>query len=196
MVTATLPPLTVQNAVQAMIAAREKVRVHQRAYEGLRQRMDLRATSRARSEWGLATLEYIEASVAVAEAEDRQSPVWAASRSRGRMFSTADPGHARCEQAWLNYQRARKTASVSIIATKRGQWREAFVDWLQELIARRTDEDQQHVQELRDRLEDGERLHANDAFRAPSRAQELVHASRERTRQESIRRNTMGGPQS
>lgn len=61
MATATaLPPPTVHDAAQALSAARERVREHQRVYDKLRHRRDIRATCRARSEWGLAILEFIE----------------------------------------------------------------------------------------------------------------------------------------
>src|SRR5712691_7476764 len=76
--TALLPP-TVRDAALALHAARERVRTHQRGYDRLRHRGDLQATSRARSEWGLAILEFIEASVTLAEAKDHRSAAWAAS---------------------------------------------------------------------------------------------------------------------
>jgi hypothetical protein len=129
MATATaLPPPTVHDAARALNAARESVRTYQRVYERLRRRRDLRATCRARSEWGLAILEFVEATVALAEARDHRSPAWAASTSRGRMFSTVDTGHEQCEQAWRDYQDARKTGNMTIVAAARAQWREAFVN--------------------------------------------------------------------
>ena len=186
--TALLPP-TVRDAALALYAARERVRMHQRGYDRLRRRGDLQATSRARSEWGLAILEFIEASVTLAEAKDHRRAAWAASTSHGRMFSIANPGHAQCERAWRDYQEARKTGNMTIVTAARGQWREAFVAWLQELISRSTDEDQQHLQEVRDLLDDSQRL---DPGAAPgNRAAALTRASREHARQESIRRDTM-----
>jgi hypothetical protein len=155
--TALLPP-TVRDAALALHAARERLRTHQRGYDRLRHRGDLQATNRARSEWGLAILEFIEATVTLAEARDHRSPVWAASTSPGRMFGIANPGHARCERAWRDYQEARKTGNMTIVTAARGQWREAFVAWLQELITRSADEGQQHLQEVRDLLDDSQRL--------------------------------------
>jgi len=80
---------------------------------------------------------------------------------------------------------------MTIVTAARGQWREAFVAWLQELITRSTDEDQQHLQEVRDLLDDSQRLDPGDAAPASpgSRAGELRRASRERARRESIRRD-------
>jgi hypothetical protein len=97
-------PLTVREAARALHEAREAVRRHGQHYARLRTGLDTRSTTRARIELGMAVLEFVNATVALAEAEDRADPVWAATRSRDLiMFIDADPAHVQCEQAWTGY---------------------------------------------------------------------------------------------
>jgi hypothetical protein len=187
---AVISLLTVQDATRAYREARDRVRMHQNGYDRLRRGRDILATTRARAEWGLAVLEFVDANVALAEAEDRRNPSWAAMKSGRKMFGITKPSHALCEKAWQDYQEIRKTGSVTAIDAARARWREEFVTWFQDLATLRAKEDAQHAQELRGRLDDSERLDADDAFpRQRSRASELVHAAREREREESIRRD-------
>jgi hypothetical protein len=170
--------------------------MHKQSDDRLRRGMDLLVITRARTDWGLAVLEWIEASVALAEAEDRQDPVRAATTRRDqKTLEVADPGRSHCDRSWDDYQEVRKTCDQAAVTAVRAVWRDAFVSWFQGLAAQRATEDQRHVQELRHRLDDSERLDPGDAFPAPPSglAEELVHASRERARQESIRRDTMRG---
>jgi len=57
------PPLTIPDASRSQIEALGRVWMHQSSYARLRHRQDITATTRARADWGLAVLEFIEASV-------------------------------------------------------------------------------------------------------------------------------------
>jgi hypothetical protein len=188
-------PLTLSDANRALREALESVGMHKRSHEQLRTRLDFRATARARNDLGLAALEVVNIIVAVAEAEDRLDPVWAESRNRGRpMFAAAGPGHDRCEQAWRAYQQARKTGDHGAIAVARELWRDELVDWHVQLHEQRCSEDQERAEKLSWRVDESTRLDAGDAFPAEphSRREAVVRASRERERQESIRRANNG----
>jgi hypothetical protein len=191
-----LPPLTVHEAGRALSAAFDRVRMHKHGYDRLRRGKDILVITRARTDWGLAVLEWIEASVALAEAEDRRDPVWAGTaRHRQQALKVADPSRSQCDRSWSDYQEARRTGDQAAVTVARAAWRDACVTWFQGLAAQRATEDQQHAQELRHRLDDSERLDPEDAFPSPpsSLAEELVRAGKERARQESIRRDTMRG---
>lgn len=185
---------TAPAAARAQREALERVRLHQRSYSRLRCGRDIRAITPARTEWGLAVLEWINALVAWAEAADRRNPVWAAAEARGlTMFRTADPSHAECEQAWADYQEARRMGDQAAVTAARDAWYATLVDWHRELTSRRAEEDEQHVEDLLRSLDASDRLDPSDAFPPPpgSRAAELVRASRERARVESVRRDRM-----
>lgn len=188
-----LPALTVPAAVEAQREAFKRVRMHAPGYDRIRRGRNPEAIAKARSEYGMAVLEWIEASVAVAEAEDRRDPVWAGEAGRTRdMFQNAGPGHARCDQAWRDYQKARLAGNVEAIAAARADWRITFVSWLQEWSAQLAAEDEWHVAELLSRLDEAGRVDPQDAFPSPpsSRAEELVRIARERERRDSIRRDS------
>ena len=62
--------MPVPEAVQAVRSALDRVRMSQRRYAEVRRRASPAAVARVRTDWGLAVLEWIEASVALAAAED------------------------------------------------------------------------------------------------------------------------------
>jgi hypothetical protein len=181
-------PLTVPEAARAVREAQAAVGRHGQHYARLRTALDIRATTRAHSELGCAVLEFVNACVALAEAEDRIDPVWAAARSRGRpMSTTAGGGH---DEAWREYQEARRTGDQDAVAAARGVWRNALVDWQLQLHKRRAAEDQEKVEKLSRRLDESTRQHPGIAFPPPprSRREAVVRAAREREREQSIRR--------
>jgi hypothetical protein len=163
---------------------------HKPSYERLRSGSDIQATTRARNEFGLAVLEYVNATVALAEARDRIGPEWAASTSRPRMFTKPDPSHDRCEQAWREYQAARRSGDLVGVLAARDVWGDEFRAWAFGLHSRCVAEDEAHAEQVRRRWDASHRLHPEDAVggRPSSRAWEIVDESRERDRQESIRR--------
>jgi hypothetical protein len=164
-------PLTVSEAKRALSEALEAVRMHKQSYEKVRGRLDARVTARARNELGLAVLEVVNAIVAVAEAEDRVDPVWAASRNRGRpMFTAAGPTHGRCEQAWRAYQEARKSCDHDAIARAHDIWRGELVDWHVQLHEQRCAEDQEQVEKLSRRQDKSTWMRPGDAFPPPPRS--------------------------
>jgi hypothetical protein len=112
------PPLTVDAAARARIEALSRVRMQQAAYFRIRRGARLADISLARSEWGLAVLEMIEALVAEAEAEDRRDPVLAANRCL-LAGSPAGSAHGACDRAWRDYQEIRKTGDQAAIAAAR-----------------------------------------------------------------------------
>jgi hypothetical protein len=183
-------PMTVQDAAQAERQALDRVRMHKIGYDRLRRRLDIQATNRSRVELAMAVLEFVEAAVALAEAKDRRDPASAAMASRDlRMFRVSDPVHDRCECAWRDYQETRQTGVHAAITAARDAWRSALVDWAQMLHVRRGIEDEQYVDELRQRLDNSQRLDPGDVFPSPSRsrAEELARASRGRERRDSLR---------
>ena len=194
------PSLSVDDAARAEFEARMRVRMQQNAYAQIRRGREEIATTRARSEWGLAILEFIEATVAHAEARDRRDPAWAAMTADGKsMFGTATPGHVPCDKAWREYQEARRTGNITKIEAARAAWRDELVSWFQALAIRSATEDQRHLAKLRGQLDDGDRPlrdHQNEEDESDpiedlppvsSRVEELVRASLERERQEAIR---------
>jgi uncharacterized membrane protein YccC len=124
--------------------------------------------TRARTDWGLAVLEWIEASVALAEAEDTRDPARAASDSRSRRITVeTGPVRSRIESSWRRYQQVRKNGGQAQIAQARAQWREALVDWFQALAEQRAAEDGQHAAERPPEPEQA----ADPAAAAPRRGQ-------------------------
>jgi hypothetical protein len=184
------PPLSVADATRAQAEAYARLRLQQAAYGRLRRGARQTDITRARSEWGLAILEWIDAGVA--EAEDRRDPVMAANRSR-QAGSPAASWHGECDRAWRDYQEIRKTGHEAAITAARVAWRAALVDWMQALAARAAAEDEQHVAARLGRLDDADRLHRGDAFPTPParRVQQLVRESRHRLRQESLRQDRL-----
>jgi hypothetical protein len=173
-------PLSVRDAARAVREARDATRRHGAAYARLRTGLDKRATTRAHNEFSFAILEFVNACVALAEAEDRVDPVWAAARNHGQPMSTvAGPD---CDQAWCDYQVVRQSGDRDAIEAARHVWRDAFVDWQLQLHKRRVVEDQDHAEKVSRRLDDSKRLHPGDAFPPPprSRSESLVRESRER----------------
>ena len=83
------PPLTVSDASRNQVGALARVWMHQSSYARLRHRLNITATTRARADWGLAVLEFIDASMVLAAAKDHRSPLWAAATARERMFTLA-----------------------------------------------------------------------------------------------------------
>jgi len=179
-------PLAVAEAAHARAVAYSRVRMHQASYFKIRGGVNRAAIARARADWGLAVLEWIDACVAEAEAEDRRDPLWAAYRSR----RTATGSSRDCDRAWHAYQEIRKTRDQAAVTAARAAWRTALVDWMQELAARRAAEDEQSAAQVQQRLDEaGARVGVHPS--TANRARKLVHASREREREDSIRRSMM-----
>lgn len=143
--------LTVPVARRAQYEALGRVRICDVAYSRIRKRRDLEATKRALSDVGIAILEWIEAAITLAEAEDHRDDPVAARQTIQTLFP--DAAHVELENAWQTYMEARKVGGKALIATTRAAWRVELVCWFEALIARRTAEDEQHAKELRD--EDG-----------------------------------------
>jgi hypothetical protein len=153
---AALPPagpdavLPVPEAVQAVRSALDRVRMSQRRYAEVRRRASPAAVARVRTDWGLAVLEWIEASVALAAAEDGRGPGRAASEGHSRRITVeAGPARGAIESAWRRYQQARRDGAPDQAAVARAHWRAALVDWFQALAQQRATEDLQHAQQRR-----------------------------------------------
>ena len=141
---APAPFRSVPDAAQAVRYALDRVRMNQRGYAGTRLRASPAVVTRARTDWGLAVLEWIEASVALAEAEDERDPARAASDGRSRRITVeTGPVRGRIESCWRRYQQVRRNGGPDQIALARAQWREALVDWFQALAEQRAAEDGQ-----------------------------------------------------
>ena len=139
---APAPSGSVPGAAQAVRQALDRVRMNQRGYARTRLRASPAVVTRARTDWGLAVLEWIEASVALAEAEDERDPARAASDSRSRRITVeTGPVRGRIESSWQRYQQVRRNGGPDQIALARAQWREALVDWFQALAGQRAAED-------------------------------------------------------
>jgi hypothetical protein len=136
-------------------------------YYRLRQGLNTVAITRARTECVFAILAWIDTVAAEAAAEDRQDPAFAASASAARqVFKVAGPCNAACEHLWRSYQAARKCGGEAAITAARAAWRDAFVVGCQELAVRWAKEDDRHVEELHQRLDEGHRLKYTGVFRA------------------------------
>jgi uncharacterized membrane protein YccC len=147
---AAAPSRSVPDAVEAVRHSLDRVRMNQRGYARVRLRASAAVVTRARTDWGLAVLEWIEASVAQAEAEDARDPARAASDSRSRRITVeTGPVRGRIEASWRRYQQVRKNGGPDQIARARAQWREALVDWFQALAGQRAAEDGQRTRERR-----------------------------------------------
>jgi hypothetical protein len=184
-------PLSVRDAARVEREVLDAVlRRHKPNHERLRSGSDIQATTRARNELGLALLDLVNATVALAEAKDRIGPGWAASTSVSRMFTRADPSHDRCEEAWRAYQGARRAGDLAAVVAAREVWRDEFRAWAVELHDRHTAEDEAHAEQVRRRWDESHRLRPEDGVggRPRGRAWEIVDESRERERRESIRR--------
>ena len=145
---AALP--SVREAAQAVRRSLDRVRMSQRSYAGVRRGAAPAALTRARTDWGLAVLEWIEASVTLAAAEDARDPARAASESRSRRITVeTGPARGRIELAWRRYQQVRRHGGPDHITTARGQWRGALVDWFQDLAEQRATEDARSAQARR-----------------------------------------------
>ena len=141
---AAVPYRSVPDAARAVRDSLDRVRMNQRGYARVRLQASPAVVSRARTDWGLAVLEWIEASVALAEAEDARDPARAASDSRSRRITVETaPVRTRIESSWLRYQQVRKKGGPAQIGQARAQWREALVDWFQALAEQRAAEDGQ-----------------------------------------------------
>jgi hypothetical protein len=142
--------LPVPEAVQAVRSALDRVRMSQRRYAEVRRRASPAAVARVRTDWGLAVLEWIEASVALAAAEDGRGPGRAASEGHSRRITVeAGPARGAVESAWRRYQQARRDGAPDQAAVARAHWRAALVDWFQALAQQRATEDLQHAQQRR-----------------------------------------------
>jgi hypothetical protein len=141
---------SVPEAAQAANLSLDRVRMTQRGYARVRPWAGPAVVARARTDWGLAVLEWIEASAALAAAEDERDPARAASDSRRRRITVeGGPVRVRIESAWRRYQQVRKSGRPDQIALARAHWREALVDWFQALAEQRAAEDRQRAAELR-----------------------------------------------
>jgi hypothetical protein len=142
--------LPVPEAVQAVRSALDRVRMSQRRYAEVRRRASPPAVTRVRTDWGLAVLEWIEASVALAVAEDGRDPGRAAREGHSRRITVeAGPARGAIESAWRRYQQARRNGAPDQAAVARAHWRAALVDWFQALAQQRATEDLQHAQQRR-----------------------------------------------
>jgi hypothetical protein len=145
---------SVPEAAQAVGLSLDRVRMTQRGYARVRLRGGPAVVTRARTDWGLAVLEWIEASAALAAAEDERDPARAASDSRSRRITVeAGPVRRRIESSWRQYQQARTSGRPDQIALARAHWRDALVDWFQALAQQRAAEDAQRARELRPELD-------------------------------------------
>ena len=187
-----IAPLTVLDAARACREAHDRVTRCQSSYASWRRGWNRIATTRARTDWGLAVLEWIEASVTLAEAEDRRDPSRAAMTSPlSKVSGVMSPGQEQCGRAWRDYQEVRKAGNMTAIESARTRWREEFVLWFQALAVRCATEDEQRIEDMRDRQNDEMHLDPAEAFDPlkTTKAGELRRASKERVRQESIRRD-------
>ncbi len=188
-VEAAVAPMTVAAAKSDLHEALRSVRMHDAGYSRIRCGIDVQATTKALSDLGLAILGWIEASVGLAEAEDLQNPSRAGLTTR-TMFPGTDPAHHDLERAWQAYTGARRTGTQASITDARAAWRVELINWLQTVIAKRTQEDYENVAELRRRSDETGLLAATIADRPPgNRAQELVEESQERERRAALRRD-------
>jgi hypothetical protein len=147
---AAVPAQPVHDAAQAAANSLERVRMTQRGYARVRHRAAPAAVTRARTDWGLAVLEWIEASVVLAEAEDARSAGPAGSGSQARLITVeTGPVRGRVESSWRQYQQLRRTGGPEQLARARAQWRDALVDWFQDLSRQRTAEDGQRAAQQR-----------------------------------------------
>jgi hypothetical protein len=170
---APAPSGSVPGAAQAVREALDRVRMNQRGYARTRLRASPAVVTRARADWGLAVLEWIEASVALAEAEDERDPARAASDSRSRRITVeTGPVRGRIESSWQRYQQVRKNGGPDQVARARATWREALVDWFQALAEQRAAEDGQRA---RARQPEPEQAAPADPAAAPRRDRPRVH---------------------
>jgi hypothetical protein len=145
-----VPSRSVPDAAQVVRDALDRVRMSQRRYAEVRRRARPAAVTRARTDWGLAVLEWIEASGELAAAEDGRGPVRAGGDGRDRRATVAaGPVRGRVESAWAQYQQARRSGGPDQVAAARSRWREALVDWFQALAGQRAAEDEQHARRHR-----------------------------------------------
>jgi hypothetical protein len=145
-----VPSRSVPDAAQVVRDALDRVRMSQRRYAEVRRRARPAAVTRARTDWGLAVLEWIEASEELAAAEDGRGPGRAAGDGRDRRTTAAaGPVRGRVESAWAQYQQARRSGGPGQVAAARSRWREALVDWFQALAGQRAAEDEQHARRHR-----------------------------------------------
>jgi hypothetical protein len=145
-----VPSRSVPDAAQVVRDALDRVRMSQRRYAEVRRRARPAAVARARTDWGLAVLEWIEASEELAAAEDGRGPGRAGGDGRDRRTTAAaGPVRGRVESAWAQYQQARRSGGPDQIAAARARWREALVDWFQALAGQRAAEDEQHARRHR-----------------------------------------------
>ena len=144
------PSPSVPDAAQAARSSLDRVRMSQRRYAAIRRGAGPAAVTRARTDWGLAVLEWIEASVTLAAAEDARNPARAAADGRSRRITVeTGPVRGRIESAWRRYQQVRRHGGPDHIAAARGQWRGALVDWFQDLAQQRAAEDARAAQARR-----------------------------------------------
>jgi hypothetical protein len=145
-----VPALSVPDAAQAAADSLDRVRMTQRGYGQARHRAGPAAVTRARTDWGLAVLEWIEASVTLAEAEDARRAGPAGSGSQARLITVeTGPVRGRIESSWRHYQQLRRNGGPDQLARARAQWREALVDWFQDLARQRAAEDGQRAAQQR-----------------------------------------------
>jgi hypothetical protein len=145
-----VPSRSVPDAAQVVRDALDRVRMSQRRYAEVRRRARPAAVTRARTDWGLAVLEWIEASEELAAAEDGRGPGRAGGDGRDRRTTAAaGPVRDRVESAWAQYQQARRSGGPDQVAAARARWREALVDWFQALAGQRAAEDEQHARRHR-----------------------------------------------
>src|SRR5258707_1738300 len=125
---AAVTPITVAAAKSDVREALRRVKSHGAGYARIRCGIDRQATTKALSDLGFAILEWIETSVTLAEAEDRQNPVRAGLTTR-TMFPGTDPAHYDLERAWQAYTTARRAGVQAAITDARAACRVEPGNW-------------------------------------------------------------------
>jgi hypothetical protein len=199
-------------------AAREAGDTWLRAGMYMRNYADMRTDTssdrivRARGEWGLALLEWVEALIAREAAKDRARarrlalppspgpgtstppvPVPGAGNRHGPVADLAAELRAARSQVSDregSYTGIRMGSDQAATDQARSEWGQALADWIRACLAVKAAEDAANVAARRSR--DGAlKVNPADAFPPgpPTRASDLVRNSRERTRREAIQRD-------
>jgi hypothetical protein len=168
--------------------ATERFKARWRGYQHARQGVNLADITRARAEFGMACLEWIEVLVARAERDDERDPQRAAILDSGTTIPVSTSRDRALLEASIAYRDSRLTGIGEAIVASRGAYRLALVTWLEDLDRQLAGEDEQHVADLLSRLDESDRFDPQDAFSEPpiSHAEALVRESRERDRERHL----------
>ena len=206
-------PVTVSDAAQEVRAARQRLDTYARGYDRIRKGSRPAAITRARVEWSLAVYEWVEATIAQAEAEERRNlsrrdspPVPSAvpdlpphdqeaSQPAGpRSEATTeeakahlDAAHARVQACWQTYTGIRRSLSpAEDIEHARSRWGDALRAWALALAAHAEKLDADSIEERQRQDEQAMQPHPADAFGGPRTA---AYRARERVRRQNIERD-------